>query len=403
MGDVGRLQFATVGEWAGAGEWNRLVAALPGAHVLQTAEWAQVKARLGWRPLFVTWDREQRYSISKDRPPAGDPSALAAAALILQRAIPVGGFAARLRILYAPKGPLLDWSDAPLRRRVLGDLHDLARKQGAFLLKIDPDVDLGVGIPGTPEAQENPAGVAVAADLGARGWRFSDEQIQFKNTVCLDLTTSEDDLLARMKQKTRYNIRLAERKGVTVRIGASADFSLLYRMYAETSVRDGFVIRDETYYRTVWQTFQKSPSASASDPLAEPLIAEVTGEPVAAVFVFRFARRAWYIYGMSREAHREKMPNYLLQWEAMRRAKAAGCVAYDLWGAPDEFVESDPMWGVYRFKEGLGGEVVRRLGAWDLPVTPWLYRLYAQTLPKLLAVMRRRGKAETRKKVLGGA
>ena len=136
-------------------------------------------------------------------------------------------------------------------------------------------------------------------------------------------------------------------------------------MYAETSVRDGFVIRDEGYYRTVWEIFMPKPISSQSpisNSFREPLIAEVDGEPVAAIFVFYFAGRAYYVYGMSRNAHREKMPTYLLQWEAMKRAKAKGCSVYDLWGAPDVFDESDSMWGVYRFKEGLGGKVVRTLG-----------------------------------------
>ena len=88
---------------------------------------------------------------------------------------------------------------------------------------------------------------------------------------------------------------------------------------------------------------------------------------MAAIFLFYFGGRAYYLYGMSREAHREKMPNYLLQWEAMQRAKTAGCTIYDLWGAPDEFDESDSLWGVYRFKQGLGGRVLRTIGA---TVTP---------------------------------
>ena len=96
---------------------------------------------------------------------------------------------------------------------------------------------------------------------------------------------------------------------------------------------------------------------------------------------------------MSREAHREKMPNYLLQWEAMQRAKAAGCQFYDLWGAPDVFNESDSMWGVFRFKQGLGGQVVRTLGAWDYTPRPFWYKMYSEVIPRVLDVMRSRGKA----------
>jgi lipid II:glycine glycyltransferase (peptidoglycan interpeptide bridge formation enzyme) len=98
---------------------------------------------------------------------------------------------------------------------------------------------------------------------------------------------------------------------------------------------------------------------------------------------------------MSKDAHREKMPSYALQWEAIQRAREAGCQVYDLWGAPDVFDESDSMWGVYRFKAGLGGDVVRTIGAWDLPMRPLYYRLYTQVLPRVLGIMRRRGKART--------
>src|SRR5690606_19788761 len=154
------------------------------------------------------------------------------------------------------------------------------------------------------------------SELKRRGWIESGEQIQFKNTVMVDLSESEESILMRMKQKTRYNIRLAQKKGVSIREGKVEDLENLYRMYAETSVRDGFVIRDENYYKIVWKTFM-----SSDEPTTIPLVAEVENEPVAAIFLFMFARRAYYVYGMSRNAHREKMPTYLLQWEAMRLAK----------------------------------------------------------------------------------
>ena len=357
--------------------WNALVAGLPGAHLLQTWEWAQVKARYGWQPLPQVWND-----------PSGRP---VAAGMLLKRALPMGGFAARLSVLYLPKGPLLDWSDAALRKRVLDDLQALARRHGAIFVKIDPELPLGTGVPGGEDDRPDPLGAAVQADLSARGWRFSSDQIQFRNTVLIDLTRDEDAILAGMKQKTRYNVRLAARKGVSVRAGTSADLGMLYRMYAETSVRDGFVIRDEAYYRAVWEAF-----LGQADPGLVPLIAEVDGEPVAAVMLFHFAGRAWYIYGMSRDAHRDKMPNALLQWEAIRKARALGCTVYDLWGAPDEFHEGDGMWGVFRFKEGLGGTVLRTPGAWDYAPNALWYRMYTEVIPRLLDVMRSRGKTRTK-------
>ena len=356
--------------------WNTLLASLPEAHILQSWQWAQVKARFGWSPRPTVWHDRQ--------------GNVAAAAMVLERSLQWAGWIPGARVMYVPKGPILrDWAQADLRAQVLDDLRALARRRGAIFVKIDPDVRLGEGIPGTAEACEHPLGEQVIRELTQRGWRFSQEQVQFRNTVLVDLSASEDELLGRMKQKTRYNIRLASRRGVSVRTGRLDDLEALYHMYAETSLRDGFVIRDQAYYLDVWRTFMRA-------GMAEALIAEVESEPVAALVLFRFAGKAWYLHGMSREAYREKMPNYLLQWKALQRAKDAGCRVYDLWGAPDEFQESDPLWGVYRFKEGLGGKVARHIGAWDLPARPLTYRVYTQFLPRALEWMRRRGYLRTR-------
>jgi peptidoglycan pentaglycine glycine transferase (the first glycine) len=395
--------------------WNSLISSLPNPHFLQTHEWGQVKAKYGWQPIYLIWD-EKRFSVISDQSTATDnwslnPDHCTAAALILKRQILRNGFAARLSILYLPKGPLLDWTNKAQRNRVLDDLQSFAKKQGAIFLKMDPDVVVGTGIPETEEDVKDANGQAVVSELKRRGWEYASDQIQFKNTFLIDLNPTEEEMLARMKQKTRYNIRLAEKKGVVLRVGTLDDLGMLYKMYAETSIRDGFVIRDEGYYRTVWQLFMarnhfqssNSPGPSLQSlipnyqlPSAEPLIAEVNDEPVAAIFVFYFAGRAYYVYGMSREAHREKMPSYLLQWEAMKRAKARGCTVYDLWGAPDVFHESDSLWGVYRFKEGLGGKVVRTLGAWDFAPSPLWYKMYSEIIPRVLEVMRSRGKARTK-------
>jgi len=375
--------------------WDQLISSLPNPHFLQTYEWAQVKSKYGWKPIYLIWSDKSFQSYTSDPSDQLNQSNINAACLILKRTI--FSRIAQPCILYAPKGPLLDWNDELLRNRVLDNLQSFAKKQGAVFLKIDPDVVLGRGIPASENERVDIGGQNVMSELKCRGWRFASDQIQFKNTVLIDLSSSEDEMLARMKQKTRYNIRLAERKGVTVRVGTQADLPMLYKMYAETSVRDGFVIRNEEYYQTVWQTFMQSP-----EPHAEPLIAEVNGEVVAAIFVFYFAGRASYVYGMSRESHREKMPSYLLQWEAMKRAKSNGSVIYDLWGAPDEFNESDSMWGVFRFKEGLGGEVVRTLGAWDYAPNPFWYKMYSEIIPRVLDVMRSRGKQKT-KQAIGGA
>lgn len=385
--------------------WNYVISKLPNPHFLQTYEWGQVKAKYGWEPIYLVWDHEGK--MKEERVVDHLSSFLfppSAAALILKRQILRKGFAARLSVLYSPKGPLLDWSNEVLRTRVLKDLQSFAKNQGAIFLKIDPDIVLGTGVAHSEEDVPDSTGQAVVSEMKRLGWEYSSDQIQFRNTVLIDLSPTEDQILARMKQKTRYNVRLAEKKGVTLRVGTLNDLPMLYKMYAETSIRDGFVIRDEGYYQTVWKLFMAgNPSQFSNSPItdypslfAEALIAEVNSEPVAAIFVFYFAGRAYYVYGMSRDMHREKMPTYLLQWEAMKRAKANGCTVYDLWGAPEVFDESDSMWGVYRFKEGLGGRVVRTLGAWDFAPSPLWYKMYSEIIPRLLDVMRSRGKARTK-------
>lgn len=360
--------------------WNSLISQLPDAHLLQTREWAEAKKLFGWEAHYKTWEDSE--------------GSLTAAAQILQRSFRIPGTGRRVCMLYSPKGPLLrDWSDRDLRVRVLADLAEFALSKGAFFIKIDPDVDLGIELPSKIEREST--GASLVNELNQSGWRFSNEQVQMRNTMLIDLRKSEDELLAAMKQKTRYNLRLAERKGVKIRKGGSQDFSLLYQMYAETSVRDGFVIRSEAYYRAVWDRFFAA-------GMLTPLIAEVEGEGVAGLMLFIFGEQSWYLYGMSRDKAREWMPNYLLQWEAIRASKQAGCHTYDLWGAPDEFNESDPMWGVYRFKVGLGAYEARRIGAWDLPIRPLLYSIYTQVLPRIISVMQWRGRHGTRRQVLAG-
>ena len=401
--------------------WNTLIAQFPNPHFLQTWEWSQVKEKYGWDVMPFVWHGQRPVLSGVEGSTVNGQKEIVAAAMILKRALPIRGFAARLNILYIPKGPLMDWENESLRERVLGDLQDFAKKQGAIFVKIDPDVVLGTGIPekeeefarrasarrsnladeGTASSQGHAprrvisVGQKLQTALTKHGWRYSDDQIQFRNTVLIDLSASEDEMLARMKQKTRYNIRLAGRKGVIVRVGTPDDWEMLYKMYVETSVRDGFAIRDENYYRTVWSTFNQPSTLNL--PTCEPLIAEVDGEPVAAIFVFYFAERAYYVYGMSTTKASQQMPTYLLQWEAMKRAKERGCTHYDLWGAPETFDESDLMWGVFRFKRGLGGEVVRTLGAWDYAPDPLWYKLYTELIPRVLGVMRSRGKRKTKR------
>ena len=329
--------------------WNEVLARLPACHVLQSWEWGQVKGQHGWTAERLLWTD------------AGGP---VAAAQVLRRALPHTPWG----LLYVPKGPALDYHDSTLLQRVLADLEAYGRRRGAIAVKVDPDVNRP----------------AVAETLTARGWRYSAEQIQFRNTALLDLGASEEALLAAMKGKTRYNTRLAARRGVTVREGGVDDIPCFYEMYAETGERDGFTIRAYPYYADAWRTFLEA-------GLGQMLLAEVEGEAVAGLILFRFGEKAWYMYGASTDQHRNTMPNYALQWAAIRWCKAAGCAVYDLWGAPDRLDESDSMWGVWRFKEGLGARFAPHIGAYDYPASRLLYWAYAVVLPRYIGWLQRRG------------
>jgi lipid II:glycine glycyltransferase (peptidoglycan interpeptide bridge formation enzyme) len=179
------------------------------------------------------------------------------------------------------------------------------------------------------------------------------------------------------------------RRGVQIRQGTADDLELLFQLYAETSQRDGFAIRPFSYYRDIWASVLR-PDRLEGSARGYLLLAEFEGEAVAGLILLTFGRVAWYMYGASSARHRRHMPNQLLQWEGIRCARDAGCTLYDLWGAPDQLDESDPMWGVYRFKTGLGGELARGLGAWDFPASRLGYRLHGTIVPRYLAWLRGR-------------
>lgn len=372
--------------------WHALLRTLPRPHVLQTWDWGDFKhATTGWKP--------QRIALYRGS------TLVAAVSLGVRRMGPVC-------VMYAPKGPTFARPDnSKDQQDVLAALEVFAGRRGALWIKLDPDIVVGTGTPADldlyefldrvesgdpmPSASDDPAdaphddpvGMKLIQIFHVRGWQFSADQVQFRNTIVIDLTRPADDLLAAMSQTMRRKIRTAQREGVTVRPGTLDDLPALYDLYRVTGQRDRFLIRPFEYYRQAWQRF-------IAAGLAQPLIASYDGQPIAHVILFHFGETCWYFYGASGDAQRERQPNALLQWEAIRWAQAAGYVRYDLWGAPNHFVPDDPLWGVYQFKRGLRGVVTRHVGAWDYAPSPLLYAAYTQLMPRLRDRLRRRSGAK---------
>jgi len=353
------------------------VTKFPNASILQSWQWGWNKSQYGWRPDYLIW---------KD----GGEIRAAALALIREQKIPLLNITSR--IIYIPHGPLFDWNDSELLARVLDDIEYYSKIMGADYIKIDPQISVSIGLEEDPDYWENPQAKLIVQHLERNGWNYSRQQIQFRNTFLLDLDSSEDILLSRMKQKTRYNIRLAQRKGVNVQKLNVKELTKLYELYAITSSRDGFVIRPKDYYLNLWKNFMEEKMATA-------LVAEVDKEIVGGIILFHFHEKSYYFYGMSSENHREKMPNYLLQWEAIRISKKLGYRWYDLWGAPNILDKTDPMWGVYKFKDGFGGRVVKTVGAYDYPTSAFKYKIIQNTLPVFLAVTRLFRKKQIRQEI----
>jgi peptidoglycan pentaglycine glycine transferase (the first glycine) len=321
-----------------AAEWDSYVAAHTDGHILQTPAWAELKGAFGWSAARVGVKKE---------------GVLVAGAQVLFRPLPAGLYS----IAYVPKGPLVDWSDPALVDFLLASLDNVAQSAASIFLKLEP---------ATAEA---------APGLGARRARPA-AGVQPRRTLVVDLRPDEESLLAAMKQKTRYNVRLAAKKGVVA--GPSEDIDVFCNLMKVTGVRDAFGTHASAYYRKAYALFRPRNRAQL-------FLATFEGRPLAGLMLFTLGRRAWYFYGGSSNEERNRMPAYLLQWEAMRWAKAHGVEAYDLWGVPDEEesvlednfeTREDGLWGVYRFKRGFGGQLRRAPESIDRVYSDTLYRLY---------------------------
>jgi len=205
----------------------------------------------------------------------------------------------------------------------------------------------------------------------ASPFRRAAVDVQVPDTVVVDLEAAEEAILARMKPKTRYNIRLSGRRGVDVRRGDARDLDLWYDMARETAARDRITLHAKSYFAALFEE-----TAAGGDIQTVLFIAYAGGRAVAAIIISICGNRCIYHFGASRAEARNLMPTYALQWEAIKYAKAAGCASYDLLGIPPSEDPAHPLHGLYQVKTGFGGDIVHRAGCWDYPIKPAAYAAY---------------------------
>lgn len=318
-----------------------------GGDLLQSYEWGEIKGQTGWEPLrLIAFDKDQ----------------VKAALSILQRQLPL----LNSPIFYAPRGPVMDFTDTAALDCLLGRVEELARARGAVMLKIDPPV---------PKSRQD-----VAKILSSRGFHHVEKGLAFDGVqprfvMQLDISPSEGAILTEMKGKTRYNIRYGERKGVRIKENCTRrDLAIFYQILLETAQRDNFTVRSYPYFELLWDHL-------VPKGMGKLFMASYQGEYLAGAFLFRLGPIAWYVYGASSNQQRNLMPNYLLQWAMIKWAKRNGCRIYDFRGVSGDLDPDSPLYGLYRFKTGFSASLVEYLGEYDLPYRPVVYGLWRRSEP----------------------
>jgi len=335
--------------------WNDFVAGCPAGDFMQAWEWGDLKARTGWTPLRLAVE---------------EGGALVAGLQTLQRHAPGGR-----SLFYAPRGPLVPPNRLELLDAILAEARQLARERRALALKMDPAL---------PEPND-----AFVADLQQRGFRPAPNMTNFggvqpRHVMKVDIAPEPDELLASFHPKWRYNIRLAERKGVVIRTGRREDLPAFYEVLQETCRRDGFSVRALSYYEDLWDVL-------IAPGLGGLFLGSVEDELICGAITLALGPQAWYVYGASSNRRRNTMPNHLLQWEMMQWAKARGCTVYDMRGVARETGgEGDEggLHGLNRFKRGFGAAYIEYVGEFDLVYSPVWYAAYNQAL-RLRSALRR--------------
>lgn len=335
--------------------WNQFVAASPQGDVMQCLEWGAVK-QPEWQPVPLAVEQDGQ---------------LRTVSLLLRRPLPRTGRC----ILYAPRGPIVDWDHPALLEEWHRQVRATARREKAILVKVDPAVPAG-----------HPHAVQELMRLGFCS--SPDASTSFGGTqprcvMKLDLSGTLEKVQQRFHPKWRYNIRLAERKGVRVVQSTSAcDLAIFHRLYAITGERNRFRGRPLSYFQKLWKQL-------VEPGLAALFLTYHDDQPLSGALCFLLPPQCWYVYGASSNQQRNLMPNHLMQWTMIQWAHQQGCRVYDFRGVHDPQRQVGGEDGLVRFKAGFGAEMVEYIGEWDLPLSRGWYVAWTVLRPKIMAAVGR--------------
>ena len=312
----------------------------PRCNFQQSLEWGKVK---------TNWKKE--VILSED-----ENGNIRGSLCVWIRKIPIFG-----NLMYSARGPVCDLYNEEVIKDLTDGANELAKKYNAFVLRIEPDV-----LKSDEKFREI---------IENNGYHIKDDSKDFKDEIQprfvfqLDLKgKTEDEIFSAFHSKTRYNIRLAGRKGVEIREGSREDLKDFHKIMVETGNRDDFIIRSLDYFERMYDVLAPNHM--------KLLMAYYEGQPIAGIIPIMYGNKTWYLYGASSNSHRNLMPNYLLQWTMIKEAIANGNDVYDFRGVSGVVDENHPQYGLYRFKKGFGAEFTEFIGEIYLPYKPVVYKLY---------------------------
>ncbi|MBI2267708.1 MAG: peptidoglycan bridge formation glycyltransferase FemA/FemB family protein [Armatimonadetes bacterium] len=335
--------------------WDFFVASQPGGHILQSYGWGELERYRG----FETW----RLIVSEGK------QIVAIASILIRRwSFP------KSAILYVPRGPVISGAREDALRGLLETIRHRARAEKAIFLKVDPFA---------PEGEASAESLLERSGFERAPLACTHLGTQPPVTIQVSLAPNLSEILDKMESKCRQYVRLAERQGIRIREGGTEDLPLFVDMLRETGERRGFSIPKAAFLQALWQELICRAGAGAL------FLAESQGKVTAGRIALALGETCWEFYAASMKIPRGLHPNHLLVWEIIKWGKKRGCVRFDMRGVPDDPPPRHPLYGIYRFKKGFGGDLVRFTGEWDLVFSRALYGVWQMALPHLGPFTRR--------------